>query len=342
MDHFIYEDPHAEEVIISDPVDRIANIAHSCYQVAPKPHESNLLFVKNLCSVYHMAMLDHGFIHLKFKKEDFLKLVNVENKEFYDIPWEYSKYFHFAMDQHFVYLTLSLRSLANSIDAIYKAMNENKNKDIKENFVGVNQGQSFAHLVKHIVNNIPDEWKTIVLTHFGPDDDLVSLFEGVEDKALFEILSEEEIRNLPYEIRKSQQFLVYSVTTDRGVTHELVRHRACAFAQESTRYCNYSKQKFGDCIHVIKPLDYENHSALYDKAFETAAEIYLDLLKEGAKPEEARAVLPTNLKAQITINANLEEWEHIFFQRLAPDAHPEARRAVQFIYDDMKKKGYIE
>lgn len=352
MPHFVYEEPDAFELVIADPIDRIANIAHSCYQVQPKAHDSNVVFVKNLCSVFHMAMLDHGFIHLRFEKTSFRNLIP-NSKESLPLVWNYIKFMNFALDGDYVYLTTSLRTLTNAIDAIYKArMLENSgiwNKDGGEDLNNVVEGFSYEILIAHIINNLPSEMKDIVLTHFKKEDNIEDFMKRILQlvplagkNPLFTILTEEDIKKLPESIRDSQQFLVYRLKTDRGVTHELVRHRLCAFAQESTRYCNYSKQKFGDTLHVIKPIDYDKHPSLYDQAFENMSVSYFALLADKARPEEARAVLANNLKAEITITASLQEWKHIFFQRLAPDAHPEARKVVKIVHDDMIKKGYLK
>lgn len=337
MKSFEYEQPKAIEMTIDNAIDRIANIAHSCYQVAPKPHDANVAFVKTLCSVYHMAMLDHGFLHFRFDRPDFDKL-----DEPYGtlslIPEEYVKFFSFSITEEYVYLTVSLRTLTGAIDTISKKTKGEQGEDL----LGYMVGNNFANLVCTLIAGLDDEYKDVILTHIKDEDEKKEIVERFDRKIPFEIITEEGIKTLSEEIRGTQQYLVYRLTTDRGVTHELVRHRLCAFAQESTRYCNYSKQKFENKIHIIEPLDHEERKDLYDNAFEAAAEAYFALLSSGAKPEQARAVLPNALKAEITITANLNEWKHIFFQRLAPDAHPEAKRAVQFVYDDMKNKGYIE
>lgn len=336
MKSFEYEQPKAVELTIDNPIDRIANIAHSCYQVSPKPHDANVAFIKTLCSVYHMAMLDHGFLHFRFSRPNFEKL-----DEPYGtlslIPEEYIKFFSFSITSDYVYLTVSLRTLTNAIDSIAKKAKGAQQEELLGHMVGNN----FANLICTIINGIEPEYKDIVLTHLKDENVQTEIIDKFDRKIPFVILTEEDVSNLSEEIRGSQQYLVYRLTTDRGVTHELVRHRLCAFAQESTRYCNYSKQKFENKIHIIEPLDHEEHKDLYDDAFEKAAQAYFALLSKGAKPEQARAVLPNALKAEITITANLNEWKHIFFQRLAPDAHPEAKRAVQFVYDDMVEKGYL-
>jgi thymidylate synthase (FAD) len=118
---------------------------------------------------------------------------------------------------------------------------------------------------------------------------------------------------------------------DRGITHELVRHRLAAYSQESTRYANYSQDKFGNELTFIAPLFWAPDSAIYGRwaaAMEAAEETYLYLLKEGALPQEARSVLPNSLKTEIVMSANLREWLHVFKMRCQQSAHPQAREIM--------------
>ena len=116
------------------------------------------------------------------------------------------------------------------------------------------------------------------------------------------------------------------VICDRGVSHEIVRHRIASYCQESTRYCNYSKGKFGEEITVIEPLFFEPGSynyQIWERACDQAESAYFDLLIRGATPQEARSVLPNSLKTQIAITMNMREWRHFFRLRCAPAAHPQ-------------------
>lgn len=115
---------------------------------------------------------------------------------------------------------------------------------------------------------------------------------------------------------------------DRGISHELVRHRLASFNQESTRYCNYSKDKFGNEITVVKPIMLDENSMEYYiwvKQCESAEKAYFDMLDLGVRPETARSVLPTSLSTTIDIQANLREWYHIFNLRIDRNAHPDMR-----------------
>lgn len=117
------------------------------------------------------------------------------------------------------------------------------------------------------------------------------------------------------------------IVTDRGLTHELVRHRLASFTQESTRYCLYALDKFGNEITVIKPsgINQEKQVEEWFDAMDDAERHYLKLIELGVKPEDARSVLPTCTKAEIVITANFREWRHIISLRTESGAHPDIR-----------------
>lgn len=135
------------------------------------------------------------------------------------------------------------------------------------------------------------------------------------------------------------------VICDRGVTHEIVRHRIASYSQESTRYCNYAKDKFGSEITVIEPCFWKSGSEkdekkreAWMKAMEEAEKAYFELLKLGASPQEARSVLPNSLKTEIVMTMNLREWRHFFKLRTAKGAHPQMREIARPLLDEFKKQ----
>ena len=141
----------------------------------------------------------------------------------------------------------------------------------------------------------------------------------------------------------------YSITVrvicDRGITHEIVRHRLASYTQESTRYCNYSKGKFGGEITVIKPHFWNSSQdndkkkyELWEKIMGKAENAYLALIKLGASPEEARSVLPNSLKTEIVMTMNLREWRHFFKLRTSKDAHPQMREIARPLLDEFKRQ----
>lgn len=116
-------------------------------------------------------------------------------------------------------------------------------------------------------------------------------------------------------------------TVDRGVSHEIVRHRIASYSQESTRYCNYG----GDDIVFIKPCFWDKGSEEYhnwEMAMCYAEGQYKYLQELGATPQEARSVLPNSLKTEVVMTANLREWRHFLFLRTAKAAHPQMREVA--------------
>jgi thymidylate synthase (FAD) len=118
------------------------------------------------------------------------------------------------------------------------------------------------------------------------------------------------------------------VICDRGITHEIVRHRIASYSQESTRYCNYSQDKFGNELTFIKPFFWEENSQSYKiwyEAMRGAEKQYLELISLNVPPEQARTVLPNSLKTEIVVTMNLREWRHFFKLRTSKRAHPQMR-----------------
>lgn len=128
---------------------------------------------------------------------------------------------------------------------------------------------------------------------------------------------------------------------DRGITHEIVRHRLAAYSQESTRYANYSKDKFGKEITVIKPHFWSEDSEEYlewKNAMRTAEQSYLILLCSGARPEQARSVLPNSLKTEIVMTCNLREWRHVLNLRCSKASHPQIREIMLPLLTELHDK----
>lgn len=123
---------------------------------------------------------------------------------------------------------------------------------------------------------------------------------------------------------------------DRGVSHEIVRHRLAAYCQESTRYCNYSKDVFGNEITVIRPSymrpgmkDFQ----IWERAMNACEDAYFDLLDYGCTPQEARSVLPNSLKTEVVMTADIREWRHFLKLRCSPAAHPQMREVALILLE---------
>lgn len=142
---------------------------------------------------------------------------------------------------------------------------------------------------------------------------------------VFELIDE------PAQTRLIHGMATLQFTVDRGVSHELVRHRTLSFSQESTRYCNYSKDKFGREITVIKPPYADESTKLYPAWFMgcvNAERAYFSMLDAGATAQEARTVLPNSLKTEVIVTGHYDDWLKFLKLRTAPDAHPDIRKVA--------------
>lgn len=128
--------------------------------------------------------------------------------------------------------------------------------------------------------------------------------------------------------------LTVKLTCDIGVYKDLTRHRLVSFAIESTRYCNYSKGKFGNELSVIKPCHIKENTPEYDlwlSTMQTIEKNYNQMAALGCRPDQLRMLLPHSTKADVIMTANLREWRHIFKLRCAPAAHPTVQEVMDML-----------
>ena len=128
---------------------------------------------------------------------------------------------------------------------------------------------------------------------------------------------------------------------DRGVSHEIVRHRLASYCQESTRYCNYSKGEFGGEITVIEPCYLNKDTFAYDEwkdACQRSEAAYFNLLNWGLSPQEARAVLPNSLKTEVVMTADIREWWHFLKLRCSKAAHLQMQEVATQLLKELKEK----
>lgn len=133
-------------------------------------------------------------------------------------------------------------------------------------------------------------------------------------------------------------------TVDRGISHEIVRHRLASFAQESTRYCNYGKEQFEGEITVIKPVFFDEDTPAYSawyNACKACENSYFELLDITGAPEQARDVLPTSVKTELNVTMNMREWRHFFALRALDatgKAHPQVKEVALPLLEEFKEK----
>lgn len=203
-----------------------------------------------------------------------------------------------------------------------------------------------------------------ILTPFNADHNGIDILKSIKRAGRVCYKSEDKItddsclafvKNIiarGHEAVLEHESITVKFIVDRGVSHEIVRHRLASYCQESTRYCNYSKDGFGKEITVIEPCFLEEDSKPYlvwKKACENAEKSYFDLILSGCIPQEARSVLPNSLKTEVIMTANLREWRHFLKLRCSKAAHPQMREVaiellnrfkaeIQVVFDDIKEE----
>ena len=142
--------------------------------------------------------------------------------------------------------------------------------------------------------------------------------------------------------------VTFRIVCDRGVSHEIVRHRIAAYSQESTRYCNYSQNRFGNELAFVYPSWVSEDSKersndvkwlLLDEACYRIEKLYFGMLTHGAKPEEARAILPNCLRTELVMTMNIRELRHFLKLRLSKAAHPDLRVIAAQMLDILRIVG---
>lgn len=308
-------EPSAREIKETDLLKKIEMIGRTCYKSNNLIKEGSAeKFVRGLSTSKHYAMLEHGIVHF------YITNIFVKNAIFDCLSEQgkilMRKYTHFTkLPKTKSWLwTVNLRTLVE--------MSETDGY-IKRTTKSLLDKYAFALGLKEKDEQVPFSYDIYTLSDDGVIDILDENFDDAEE---FE-----------REVNK-HIFRTFLLVTDRGVTHELVRHRPCSFAQASTRYCNYSKDKFGNEITVIKPLFDENSDAykIWKQGCEHDEKTYFDLLNCGCKSEEARGNLPTDLATELIITANLEEWQHIFdlrYKGTTGKPHPKCKEVIEKVYN---------
>lgn len=158
------------------------------------------------------------------------------------------------------------------------------------------------------------------------------------------ILTDSELENLTYTERMKHTFISARFVCDRGVSHEIVRHRPCSYSQSSTRYCNYSSNRFGSAISVIDPIFYQKglKRLVWWTANKVSELCYMILTKWlKSTPQEARSILTNSLMTEIVMTTNLEEWELFFSLRDDKAAHPQMIEVAKSLHNEFIHKKYL-
>jgi thymidylate synthase (FAD) len=294
---------------------QIERIGRVCYRSEGLITDTSYLdFVQKIRNRGHWAMLEHYQFVFEIPKKMYEEIMN-----------HYPNHLEYNYNKAMKYVTLSfcgdgpnrvylISGSATALNNIYLASAADPS---------IRRFKSVLKVYKALVELVPE------IMFVDDYTDSISS-DGIR------LLSREEIEYLPVEARILHDSLTVMFTVNRGITHELVRHRPAAWAQESTRYCNYQLDKFNNEISVIDPIYYKdrpNEYEIWRDACEYAEKAYFDLKNNGSKPEEARDILPHATKVDIAMTAPLHEYIHFFRMRVPNSAHPQMREVTIPFYE---------
>lgn len=303
----------------------------TCYKSEDKMTETSAKkFVSNLLKAGHTAMLEHAHIILQTTKK---------HAEFFASTLNLDRYGQEGDENHTSYVHVTINEWSedsgNFISGSFRAfiqlfaMNERHSKICDYPI------QVALHSAYPEIFSSPDE-----NDKYGDYTCKVLTRQEFIAQATVEY---DGTNCLDYVISKHLTHTI-KFTCDRGVSHEFVRHRPASFAQESTRYCNYFNDKFGNEITVIRPCYWADDSKqmkLWKIACDFAESKYFDLLISGATPQEARSVLPNSLKTELIITATEDEWQHIInlrYHGTTGKPHPQMYEVMEIAYPQLVEK----
>ena len=316
-----------------NPYKFIEMIGRTCYKSLDKiTDDSAVKFVKGLVDRKHYAMLEHYWVHiiinaLQSDVEEALERY-ADDLRLYGGVSEFDKFVQ-VTGLNRTYVSAPLRVFLEFDEKVDVFTHTNRHNYSVIDRVMADISRKFPELFD------TEKWYT------NEDYEPVEVLE--EDEFIESMQNDFEDCGYACTVQEPMKHRTHTVlfVCDRGVSHEFVRHRVCNFAQESTRYCNYSKDKFGSEITVIKPCFYQEYSEEYDlwkAAMENAEYKYFQLLNAGSTPQEARSVLPNSLKTELIITANEVEWQHIIdlrFSGVTGAPHPQMKEAMSKIVENL-------
>jgi thymidylate synthase, flavin-dependent len=297
-----------------DPYKLIERAGRVCYKSESSiTFNSYIPFITNLIKRKHYAMLEHSNIILFFPNA-FFRLLEERKLNF--------KYFNISHADDF--LTI--------VSGSFRAWRELFNKK-----------RDYCFLLMYLFNKYPIMFGDIVLEVYpqfkGRYSELLDIspfYDKTRAKQSGNVFENSLIGD---EHKRKHTIHSLHFICDRGVSHELVRHRNVAFAQESTRYCNYSNDRFGNEITCILPSFFDEFNfTIWKTTCELLELRYFGLLNEGATAQQARSILPNSLKTEIIMTANEEEWQHIINLRMDKTAHPQMREVMKMAYEILNKE----
>ena len=304
--------PHTQAEILK----HIERCGRVCYKSEDKiTEDSAQQFVTNIIKRGHEAVLEHGSLCYRLHGAFYLApIINWYFRRTQDLQKAigYHSYLRFTANGGAVLLSGNVRAWRDFLKA-YVQVFRGVSKELR---TVINENSEF----------FPELLKTPIVSLYGDWHGRISRVDSNP-----EIYAED---------RCVHQDVSVLFTVDRGISHEIVRHRPASYCQESTRYCDYSAGRFGGEITVIEPkaLRHTPGYKIWMGSCKRAETAYFDLLDCGCSPQEARGVLPNSLKTEIVMTANLAEWRHFFQLRTSRAAHPQMREVAIPLLREFKKR----
>lgn len=285
--------------------------------------DSAIKFVQGLKKSGHTAMLEHS--HIILKVNSYIAMPFISTLSFNDTIFDGTKVK--VLD----YLNISNCYNRYIISGSFRAFLALWNNEIVDNaYIGA--------VKKRLHNEYPevfDDFTNIDVSDYIDDVNVITRKEFI-DFANKQYTGENLNKLISRHLTHTVVF-----TCDRGVSHEFVRHRVASFAQESSRYCKYSNDKYGNEITVIKPCFFEEGSEQYKVWYDgckASEDAYLKLIELGCKAEEARDNLPTSTKTELIVTATENEWQHILnlrYHGTTGTPHPQIVQSMSLVYDEL-------
>lgn len=296
--HEIWQRPGTDEMDILRFIEKVGRV---CYKSEDKITDTSAeTFVGHLIKRKHGAVMEHAALLFRMSLDTFA-MVEKEVR-YLEHNCAFQSFLRFTTNMHDEYGIISgnIRAWRDFIDA---------------NIEWIGVIPSYMYSVIHDYPRLFPEYAD------GINKEVAALFRYFETITVNDLKTENEHR-VHHDI--TMMFIC-----DRGVTHEIVRHRPASYAQESTRYCNYSGDKFGNEITVVAPSWCDTDSVPYIEwkaSCENAETRYIWMTQQfDCTPQEARSVLPTSTKAELVMTASIGEFRHFLALRTSPAAHPDIR-----------------
>lgn len=309
---------------VKDSLKRIEQIGRVCYKSEDKiTNDSYKPFIKNIIERKHYSVLEHVYYTYLIEKDTFIELLECESFDKY-LPYiklTTHLFKDWPLSNTFI-ISLNLRTLLEMYSENYKLSK---------------YSLAFIKRLSWPIVGFLSDINVI-------DDNELNDYDALDIKNI-KILCIDFDNYKKQNIYDRHNFVTVKFICDRGVTHELVRHRMASYAQESTRYANYSKDKFGNELTFIKPCFWTDELDEKYKRWlgvnKNIEDNYMKFLEENCTPQEARDILSISLKTEIFMTCNIEEWKHVFNLRCDKSAHPQIRELMIPLKEEFIKRGLI-